>query len=788
MKRLLLLLALFLPASASGQINVGLMPFTKSQWFTDNGLPASGYYLCSYQGGSSTPLATYTDHLGTTPNSNPVHLDAAGRANVWLQVGISYKLILYGTDGASCNGTLVWSEDGIILSSGTGGLVGLQVNDADVGVPEQKIDLVAASGVTIVGTADHANGRNKATFTVSGSSSCTNLTQVTDWYVDTAGSDSTGDGTSAHPWATIQHAIDTGVPGIVCGRYIIHAKTAGTYVGRVNLSGRIFAGGGTAYQNDSYWPYSNDSGGGITDNTWPYSWVEILGSTASTGTFIIQPDLTGGTTCDGEAVIATSAANLTIRGFTIRYGGYGILAENGSTINPEGVAFTANCTAMQMIHHSRLHFDGSGTVNDDNVHYITITNGTVAAVPVNANDGIVLVDGSFMDDNGSQNTQQAPFGGAAIAVTDNNAAAALLHALLVEAGSYVNLLAEFDVTVNPANSQGACLEADNSHVSIDGGLNCTGVQSANTNAVFLIHSALTMEGNSGIWNLTSWGNGFRLEEGSYVAPLDSGLMSLTNVTHTFSTRGGGASTVPSIVRSRDIFTGVGSLIQTVPFSATPIFDPKNGGIFKITLTGDVTSSTMATGSGQDGQEITFYIIQDGSGGHSFVAPTNVKGFTNLSGSGAAYIDQTASATTIRKFFYDAATDTYLPVGHEPVFSFISGFDPNALTITTGPVGPAYTLLDKPAFITRLIGSVGTAPVTCVTQATETVQTAATLGGATTDLAVAASTSNTHNYLDSGLTMVFVPAGTWLTFNRTTAAATCGTAPANLNASVQFVIP
>src|SRR5207245_8308191 len=99
----------------------------------------------------------------------------------------------------------------------------------------------------------------------------------------------------------------------------------------------IFAGGLRSLNEYTYWPYSQDNFGGLTDNTWPYSWVEVLGSTANTSGFIIQPDAVSNTTCDGNDVVALSHANLTLRGVTVRYGGWGIHAENESLVNLEGV-------------------------------------------------------------------------------------------------------------------------------------------------------------------------------------------------------------------------------------------------------------------------------------------------------------------------------------------------------------------------------------------------------------------------------------------------------------------
>ena len=62
------------------------------QFFYDTGAPLSGGKLYTYAAGTSTPKATYTDASGSTPNANPVVLDAAGRATVFLTG--SYKFTL----------------------------------------------------------------------------------------------------------------------------------------------------------------------------------------------------------------------------------------------------------------------------------------------------------------------------------------------------------------------------------------------------------------------------------------------------------------------------------------------------------------------------------------------------------------------------------------------------------------------------------------------------------------------------------------------------------------------
>jgi len=70
------------------------------QFFDDNGVPLAGGLIYTYQAGSSTPLATYTDNGGSIPNSNPIVLDSAGRVpnEIWLFIGYSYKFILKNSD------------------------------------------------------------------------------------------------------------------------------------------------------------------------------------------------------------------------------------------------------------------------------------------------------------------------------------------------------------------------------------------------------------------------------------------------------------------------------------------------------------------------------------------------------------------------------------------------------------------------------------------------------------------------------------------------------------------
>lgn len=70
------------------------------QGFDSAGVPLSGGKLWTYAAGTLTPLATYTTQSGGIENSNPVTLDSAGRAPVWLSSS-SYRMILKSSAGST---------------------------------------------------------------------------------------------------------------------------------------------------------------------------------------------------------------------------------------------------------------------------------------------------------------------------------------------------------------------------------------------------------------------------------------------------------------------------------------------------------------------------------------------------------------------------------------------------------------------------------------------------------------------------------------------------------------
>jgi len=91
MKRLILLLALTLPAFAQKTA----MPNAWTELGDALGAPCAGCFLYQFQAGGTTPQNTYTTPGGGTPNINPLQLDAAGTANIWLTPGQTYRFDLY---------------------------------------------------------------------------------------------------------------------------------------------------------------------------------------------------------------------------------------------------------------------------------------------------------------------------------------------------------------------------------------------------------------------------------------------------------------------------------------------------------------------------------------------------------------------------------------------------------------------------------------------------------------------------------------------------------------------
>ena len=100
--------------------NLTLAPMPKYREFSSAGAPLSGGKLYTAQPGTvagpsqSYPKTTYADSVGGAANTNPIILDSAGRANVYL-LG-AYSMSLYDPLDV-----LIWSNENVYSNVSSGG-------------------------------------------------------------------------------------------------------------------------------------------------------------------------------------------------------------------------------------------------------------------------------------------------------------------------------------------------------------------------------------------------------------------------------------------------------------------------------------------------------------------------------------------------------------------------------------------------------------------------------------------------------------------------------------------
>ena len=108
MKRLwIILLLVFLSLSSVADAG-NILTYPRFMAIDGNGNPIRGARLYSYEAGTSTAKATYSNKECTVAHTNPVILDSNGQATIWLKG--SYKLNLTTSSGAQVPG---WPMDNI---------------------------------------------------------------------------------------------------------------------------------------------------------------------------------------------------------------------------------------------------------------------------------------------------------------------------------------------------------------------------------------------------------------------------------------------------------------------------------------------------------------------------------------------------------------------------------------------------------------------------------------------------------------------------------------------------
>lgn len=103
------------------------------QFFDNNGVPLAGGKLFVYNAGTTTKATTYTSSAGSTQNTNPIVLDAAGRVanEIWLTTGALYKFVLSPSTDTDPPTAAIWTKDDIPAINDTTNVLGELANTSD---------------------------------------------------------------------------------------------------------------------------------------------------------------------------------------------------------------------------------------------------------------------------------------------------------------------------------------------------------------------------------------------------------------------------------------------------------------------------------------------------------------------------------------------------------------------------------------------------------------------------------------------------------------------------------
>lgn len=114
MKRYLALMVMALGPLCIAQVAVTPIVQPRQTFVNSAGIPCALCKLYSYTSGTSTPTPTYADSTGTSQNTNPIILDVAGGANIWVASSATYKFVL-----KDALGTTIWTVDNVKSNGGS---------------------------------------------------------------------------------------------------------------------------------------------------------------------------------------------------------------------------------------------------------------------------------------------------------------------------------------------------------------------------------------------------------------------------------------------------------------------------------------------------------------------------------------------------------------------------------------------------------------------------------------------------------------------------------------------
>lgn len=226
------------------------IPNVPPQFFTSAGVPASGYQIFTYLSGGTTKTPTYTDAALTVPNTNPIVLDSAGRATIFLAQGIAYKFVFTTPTDTDPPSSPIWTRDTISPVPPAG----------------------SASDTDVTGTAGENLSAGDAVYLADG----TGGTTTGRWYKTDADAVASSTGAQALGFATA--AINTGSSGTI--------RVGGRVTGLAGLTA------GSLY-------YVSATGGALT-TTAPTNARTILQADSTTAGIIMARDPNASSTLQGN--------------------------------------------------------------------------------------------------------------------------------------------------------------------------------------------------------------------------------------------------------------------------------------------------------------------------------------------------------------------------------------------------------------------------------------------------------------------------------------------------------
>jgi hypothetical protein len=177
-------------------MSVNLSPLGNGFNFLDvDGRPLNAGKLYTYQAGSTTPFATYTDVNGLIANTNPIILGTDGRppSEIWLTDGFFYKFVLtdsndvtiqtydnlYGIIGTAPSPATPTPAGVIVLWSGSIGSIpaGWVLCNGSNGTPDLRNRFIVGAGSTY---AVDATGGSADAIVVSHNHTAASTSVVTD--------------------------------------------------------------------------------------------------------------------------------------------------------------------------------------------------------------------------------------------------------------------------------------------------------------------------------------------------------------------------------------------------------------------------------------------------------------------------------------------------------------------------------------------------------------------------------------------------------------------------------